>query len=640
MSSRRQSTFLSHLQNTRIPVPVKYVNVVKRKTCQYNGPQTDSADSLSSGSTQFIKRKNLNKMNRKKEKHCRKLMHMLHDVQDSIRMTRATTKLMEQPTDTETPSSSSPDRQSNLSNLIRYRYPSHKHLLKRLHRKCKNRYYTMAQLARKLAGSESDDSTDISLDSDDDTGIQITDIQGKQVYSVQNTKAMDNMLPLTINTNQDEGIEFNRIDEPVHDLNAVRIFESSESGSEEDKNTELPLQPHMKMVKNKTNKTSFVIGPMRDDSLRPNPVKRQLFQVLNEQPRKRNKMEKKREPTEQYNALSNTPTSSTGKMKKFHIEVLEDDDDDFIEIESQMGRLVFANLVGLQWWPGIIVKGSMCHLYTENKGCSWIFWFGDHKISLVQQERIIPFAANFIEKSSGKGKMFQKALSEIIKVYGERIGLNACTMSNEQLIEWAQTEIRLIKGSKQSEAETDKKIPDWILGKLEEIGADILKKVEGKPLPKSKRDKMEERSATENAIDAVKEGKCEIKDICIACADSSAAIVCQHPLFKGGVCKKCKVDILETIYALDEDGVMAYCSICGHGGTVFLCDKVGCNRVYCVECIDEMAGSIILTEIEQKKNWQCFMCTEFDIKSHGLIEPNKDWQQRIIQFFETEMVHE
>ena len=51
--------------------------------------------------------------------------------------------------------------------------------------------------------------------------------------------------------------------------------------------------------------------------------------------------------------------------------------------EPNYGKLVWARLAGEKWWPGMIIKGSQVYLQGDNENMSWIFWFGDHKVSQV-----------------------------------------------------------------------------------------------------------------------------------------------------------------------------------------------------------------------------------------------------------------
>lgn len=36
-----------------------------------------------------------------------------------------------------------------------------------------------------------------------------------------------------------------------------------------------------------------------------------------------------------------------------------------------------------QWWPAIVIDGEDCGHATVKEAHSWVFWFGDHKVSQV-----------------------------------------------------------------------------------------------------------------------------------------------------------------------------------------------------------------------------------------------------------------
>ncbi len=53
------------------------------------------------------------------------------------------------------------------------------------------------------------------------------------------------------------------------------------------------------------------------------------------------------------------------------------------EKDSNECHLVWARLSNMKWWPGIVVRGIYCGMAPARPGYSWIFWYGDHKVSQV-----------------------------------------------------------------------------------------------------------------------------------------------------------------------------------------------------------------------------------------------------------------
>ncbi|KAK7501942.1 hypothetical protein BaRGS_00006694, partial [Batillaria attramentaria] len=90
----------------------------------------------------------------------------------------------------------------------------------------------------------------------------------------------------------------------------------------------------------------------------------------------------------------------------------------------------------------------------------------------------------------------------------------------------------------------------------------------------------------------------------------------------------------ETFYAVGEDGAYAYCTVCGAGGELFVCDSAKCGRVYCIPCVEELGGPTILQKVQEAQVWPCFLCCSFTAESHGLLKPHSDWRDRLVVFFD------
>jgi hypothetical protein len=77
-----------------------------------------------------------------------------------------------------------------------------------------------------------------------------------------------------------------------------------------------------------------------------------------------------------------------------------------------------------------------------------------------------------------------------------------------------------------------------------------------------------------------------------------------------------------------------YCIICGNGGKLFVCDEPDCRKVYCTGCITALVGPECVDLIENTSVWKCYLCSEFDEQSHGLLEKKPDWFQNIIDMYQ------
>ena len=51
--------------------------------------------------------------------------------------------------------------------------------------------------------------------------------------------------------------------------------------------------------------------------------------------------------------------------------------------EPHLGELVWAHLGSQRWWPAVVIHGSQAGVKPASRSRSWVFWYGDHKISQV-----------------------------------------------------------------------------------------------------------------------------------------------------------------------------------------------------------------------------------------------------------------
>ena len=102
-------------------------------------------------------------------------------------------------------------------------------------------------------------------------------------------------------------------------------------------------------------------------------------------------------------------------------------------------------------------------------------------------------------------------------------------------------------------------------------------------------------------------GKRNIQTCCLACGDTHPKA--QHPLFEGGLCKEHCVALRESIYLVDEDGSSSYCSVCAWGDEVIVCDKDGCGKSYCMDCIEIFCSTEYADKIKDSDTFFCPLCT-------------------------------
>ncbi|XP_004602542.3 DNA (cytosine-5)-methyltransferase 3-like [Sorex araneus] len=124
----------------------------------------------------------------------------------------------------------------------------------------------------------------------------------------------------------------------------------------------------------------------------------------------------------------------------------------------------------------------------------------------------------------------------------------------------------------------------------------------------------------------------DIEDLCICCG--STQVYTQHPLFEGGMCAQCKDKYLDSLFLYDDDGHQSYCSICGSGDILLLCESPDCTRCYCFECVDALVGPGTSEKVQAMSRWACFLCLPFP--HSGLLRRRNKWRARLKAFYDRE----
>ena len=52
---------------------------------------------------------------------------------------------------------------------------------------------------------------------------------------------------------------------------------------------------------------------------------------------------------------------------------------------------MWAQLGSHQWWPAVVINGDDCGRAAAKDWHSWVFWFGDHKVSEVVTSYFLSF---------------------------------------------------------------------------------------------------------------------------------------------------------------------------------------------------------------------------------------------------------
>ncbi|XP_070579606.1 DNA (cytosine-5)-methyltransferase 3A-like isoform X5 [Ptychodera flava] len=126
-------------------------------------------------------------------------------------------------------------------------------------------------------------------------------------------------------------------------------------------------------------------------------------------------------------------------------------------------------------------------------------------------------------------------------------------------------------------------------------------------------------------VKEISEGKKQLKDVCLVCADDSLAT--EHPLFEGGLCETCRINFLECAFLYDEDGYRSFCTVCSDGSKLLMCSSDGCYHAFCTQCVDIMVGPGTFEKEEKNKSWICYMCSPEN--EHGLLQCRNNWRHKL-----------
>ncbi|XP_076802644.1 DNA (cytosine-5)-methyltransferase 3B-like isoform X1 [Clavelina lepadiformis] len=134
-------------------------------------------------------------------------------------------------------------------------------------------------------------------------------------------------------------------------------------------------------------------------------------------------------------------------------------------------------------------------------------------------------------------------------------------------------------------------------------------------------------------IQKVLTNEISLNEMCLPCGVLDD-IACFHPLFEGGLCKDHKILFQKWFFTYDQDGCQAYCSVCCEGENVAVCDRSGCGRCFCTNCIELLVGNGEYERIQSTPKWFCYFCgNEREEEGKHLIRKREDWQDKLQTLF-------
>ncbi|CAG2186092.1 unnamed protein product [Mytilus edulis] len=125
-----------------------------------------------------------------------------------------------------------------------------------------------------------------------------------------------------------------------------------------------------------------------EDSLRQKPKKTEIFQV-NPAPQKLQSKDAQNSGSGNSELNERSKKAKRGRPRLHEKASGDHEIDPTLEIrtdhklsdDSNFGQVVWGKLGRQRWWPAIVVEGYMVLRKQAEPGHSWLFWFGDHKIT-------------------------------------------------------------------------------------------------------------------------------------------------------------------------------------------------------------------------------------------------------------------
>ncbi|XP_020290668.1 uncharacterized protein LOC109858126 isoform X2 [Pseudomyrmex gracilis] len=353
--------------------------------------------------------------------------------------------------------------------------------------------------------------------------------------------------------------------------------------------------------------------------------------------------EKNAKTTQKYVSKQTSSTESSPPRKKTNTEKqkeMKDEKPGWKEIEAERlplqyqnpGVIAWAKIAGHSWWPAMIIDYRDCSLKEPSFGCQWIMWYGDYKISEVRHLEFLKFHKG-LEKMTNHIKTtvkpsYREGVLQAAKDYCSRLGCNTDNWTLDNVFEYFSNENIRVPCNELQVSDSKKvydKYSDVIVKQINEL--------------KSKPDIDDDRKneiKTSDAWRRVAAGEVAIEKICLRCLKFFKSKMDEHPFFVGSLCRECSDEFKPCMFIVGNDGKCFYCTICASTGTVIMCDREECPRVYCTACLKYLLCPKTYDKMLLEDPWHCFLCTEkSEHLAKGVLRPRLDWKTKFIGMFRT-----
>ncbi|KOX74005.1 DNA (cytosine-5)-methyltransferase 3A [Melipona quadrifasciata] len=297
--------------------------------------------------------------------------------------------------------------------------------------------------------------------------------------------------------------------------------------------------------------------------------------------------------------------------------------------EQNPGIIAWAKIAGHNWWPAMIIDYRDCCMREPSFGCQWIMWYGDYQIHhqlFMKFDKGIEKMRDYINNT--KKHLYLVGVLQASKDYCSRLGVETKNWTLDDALKYFSKG----KNSQASSYDTTKKDSVKIYDKYSTCIAEKL--IE---LKKDTNVDDERTDVIKNSDDlrSAMNGNITFKSLCLRCLKVPKGKMDIHPFFEGSLCRECSDHYKPCMFLFGNDSKCFYCTVCAASGTMIICDKEDCPRVYCTACMKHLLCPTTYEQVLREDPWECFLCAKSQSFTDSFVKPRTNWKAKIISMFRT-----
>ncbi|XP_067209119.1 uncharacterized protein [Linepithema humile] len=300
------------------------------------------------------------------------------------------------------------------------------------------------------------------------------------------------------------------------------------------------------------------------------------------------------------------------------------------------GVITWAKIAGHNWWPAMIIDYRDCCLKEPSFGCQWIMWYGDYKVSEIRHLEFLKFHKgleklhNYIKNTTKQS--YVTGVLQASKDYCSRLGCNTDNWTLDNVFEYFSNTNNIHVPNNELQVSDSNKIYDKYSDEINKR----MNEFKAKPdINNDRRNDIKESDALRRVIS----GEVSVNKLCLKCLEFTKNKMEDHPFFVGSLCKECSDEFKPCMFVFGNDDKCFYCTVCAGSGTLILCDREDCPRVYCTACMKYLVCPKEYDTMLTEDPWDCFLCRDESRQPvDPVLRPRPDWKNKITGMFRTSHV--